>query len=151
MLASRLHSVRKIFAIFHVISTEATPAPSAPSHWYLIVDHCRSKLVTATRQIFLQRVFVGMTALGQNAKGSWRAYLVRSCSNIRHYSDVSARRLSANAQSRCAPARCAGRQPRGRQAIERTAITGWQGEHEQQAVGVQRMLNRIKMIFWPAP
>jgi hypothetical protein len=34
-------------------------------------------------------------ALGQNAKGSWRANLVRSCSNTRHYSDVSVRRLSA--------------------------------------------------------
>src|SRR5580704_2482182 len=36
------------------------------------------------------------SANGQNAKGSRRANLVRSCSNTRHYSDVTAGRLSAN-------------------------------------------------------
>jgi hypothetical protein len=41
---------------------------------------------------------VRMSAVGQNAKGSWRANLVRSCSNTRHHSDASERRLSAKAR-----------------------------------------------------
>ena len=36
-----------------------------------------------------------MSGVGQNAKSSWRANLVRSYSNTRHHSGVSARRLSA--------------------------------------------------------
>src|ERR1700741_322496 len=50
------------------------------------------------------------------------------------------------APNRCAIARCAGARAEGPVAVERTAIAGWQGQHDQQACCWRATRDRTRLV-----
>jgi hypothetical protein len=87
-----------------------------------------------------------MSHMGQTEKNSMRANVFRFAPESGHRAMQSACPFRAKARNRCAIARCAGARAEGPVAVERTAIAGWQGQHDQQACCWRATRDRTRLV-----